>query len=40
MTVKTIRANDGGELLNAEQFNYTKNEDGQPVLNVTGGYRF
>lgn len=33
----TIRAADGGYLLNAEQFNYTKNELGQPVLNVVGG---
>lgn len=33
----TLRAADGGYLLNAEQFNYTKNELGQPVLNVVGG---
>ena len=33
----TIRAADGGYLLNAEHFNYTKNELGQPVLNVVGG---
>lgn len=33
----TIKAADGGQLLNAEQFNYTKNELGQPVLNVVGG---
>ena len=33
----TIRAADGGYLLNAEQFNSTKNELGQPVLNVVGG---
>lgn len=32
----TLRAADGSYLLNAEQFNYTKNELGQPVLNVTG----
>lgn len=33
----TIRTADGGYLLNAEHFNYTKNELGQPVLNVVGG---
>lgn len=33
----TIRAVDGSCLLNADQFNYTKNEAGQPVLNVAGG---
>ena len=33
----TIRAADGGYLLNAEHFNCTKNELGQPVLNVVGG---
>ena len=33
----TIKAADGGYLLNAEHFNYTKNELGQPVLNVVGG---
>lgn len=32
----TIRANDGGELLNAEQFAYTKDELGRPVLNFIG----
>ena len=37
MNMATIRAADGGYLLNAEQFNYTKNELGQPVLNVVGG---
>ena len=38
--MKTIRANDGGYLLNAKQFSYTKDEQGRPVLNVqsvTGG---
>ena len=33
----TIRTADGGYILNAEHFNYTKNELGQPVLNVVGG---
>lgn len=33
----TIRAADGGYLLNSEQFNYTKDEQGRPVLNVVGG---
>ena len=33
----TIRTADGGYLLNAQHFNYTKNELGQPVLNVVGG---
>ena len=37
MNMATIKAADGGYLLNAEQFNYTKNELGQPVLNVVGG---
>ena len=37
MNMATIRAADGGYLLNAEHFNYTKNELGQPVLNVVGG---
>lgn len=31
----TIRATDGGELLNANQFHYTKDALGRPVLNVT-----
>lgn len=30
-----IRANDGGELLNGNQFHYTKDAQGRPVLNVT-----
>ena len=33
----TIRASDGGYLLNSEQFNYTKDAQGRPVLNVVGG---
>ena len=33
----TIRAEDGGYLLNSEQFNYTKDAQGRPVLNVVGG---
>ena len=33
----TIRAADGGYLLNSDQFNYTKDEQGRPVLNVVGG---
>lgn len=33
----TIRAADGGYLLNSEQFNYTKDAQGRPVLNVVGG---
>ena len=33
----TIRAADGGYLLNSEQFNYTKDTQGRPVLNVVGG---
>lgn len=32
----TIRAADGGYLLNSEQFNYTKDAQGRPVLNVVG----
>lgn len=31
----TIRAADGGELLNSNQFHYTKDALGRPVLNVT-----
>lgn len=30
----TIRAADGGYLLNSDQFNYTKDEQGRPVLNI------
>lgn len=30
-----IRANDGSELLNGNQFHYTKDAKGRPVLNVT-----
>ena len=33
----TIRAADGGYLLNSEQFNYTKDAQGRPVLNIVGG---
>ena len=33
----TIRSADGGYLLNSEQFNYTKDAQGRPVLNVVGG---
>ena len=33
----TIRAADGGYLLNSEQFNYTNDAQGRPVLNVVGG---
>lgn len=33
--MSTIRAADGGELLNANQFHYTKDSQGRPVLNVT-----
>lgn len=33
----TIRAADGGYLLNSDQFNYTKDAQGRPVLNVKGG---
>lgn len=33
---KTIRAADGGYLLDAEQFKYTKDELGRPVLTVHG----
>ena len=33
----TIRAADGGYLLNSDQFNYTKDAQGRPVLNVVGG---
>lgn len=33
----TIRASDGGYLLNSDQFNYTKDAQGRPVLNVVGG---
>lgn len=32
----TIRAADGGYLLNSDQFNYTKDAQGRPVLNVKG----
>ena len=35
--METIRAADGGYLLNSEQFNYTKDAQGRPVLNVVGG---
>ena len=35
--METIRAADGGYLLNSEQFNYTKDAYGRPVLNVVGG---
>ena len=31
----TIRAADGGELLNSNQFHYTKDTLGRPVLNIT-----
>lgn len=34
---KTIRAADGGYLLDAEQFKYTKDELGRPVLTIIGG---
>lgn len=34
---KTIRAADGGYLLNAAQFKYTTDELGRPVLNVLDG---
>ena len=34
---KTIRAADGGYLLNAAQFSYTTDELGRPVLNVLDG---
>lgn len=33
--MSNIRANDGGELLNGNQFHYTKDAQGRPVLNVT-----
>ena len=33
----TIRAADGGYLLNSDQFNYTKDAQGRPVLNVKDG---
>ena len=33
----TIRAADGGYLLNANHFNYTSDEQGRPVLNVKAG---
>lgn len=33
--MSTIRATDGSELLNANQFHYTKDALGRPVLNVT-----
>ena len=33
----TIRAADGGYLLNSDQFNYTKDAQGRPVLNVVSG---
>lgn len=32
----TIRAADGGYLLNSDQFNYTKDAQSRPVLNVKG----
>ena len=32
----TIRAADGCYLLNSDQFNYTKDVQGTPVLNVNG----
>ena len=32
----TIRAADGGYLLNSDQFKYTKDAQGRPVLNVKG----
>lgn len=32
----TIRAADGGYILNSDQFNYTKDAQGRPVLNVKG----
>lgn len=35
--MSTIRAADGGYLLNAAQFEYTKDELGRPVLNTKGG---
>ena len=35
--METIRANDGGCLLNADQFEYTKDELGRPVLNTKSG---
>lgn len=34
---KTIRAADGGYLLDAAQFKYTKDELGRPVLTIIGG---
>lgn len=33
--MSNIRANDGSELLNGNQFHYTKDAKGRPVLNVT-----
>lgn len=39
MLQNTIRANDGGELLNSAQFQYIKNEDGQNVLNLANPVR-
>lgn len=33
--MSNIRANDGSELLNGNQFHYTKDAQGRPVLNVT-----
>lgn len=35
--MSTIRAADGGYLLNANHFNYTSDEQGRPVLNVKAG---
>ena len=35
--MSSIRAADGGYLLNDSQFNYTKDELGRPVLNIKGG---
>ena len=31
-----IKANDGGDLLNGDQFFYTEDDMGRPVLNVAG----
>lgn len=33
----TIRAADGGYLLDAEQFYYTKDEQRRPVMHIKGG---
>ena len=33
----TIRAVDGGYLLGAEQFSYTKDEQRRPVMHIKGG---